>query len=704
MIQRNLIGGMLWLGILVGTSHAQTWLEPDFPYRRKVSVPAPKAKPDAANPEVGWADLPTFDAKLDGAVGSASGSAVKVIGLNGTERPCRVLSAGPGSRMRVAWALSNDNGYFLYFGGPPKPAIRKIAPNVPTEAFGPAYDWTPQRGLLLESWAYRGGLINTLNQTQETLQQAANSPLQGAGFVDDVFRGHNPFGPPGAYCHRYTGYFLAPREGTYLFALSCSDAGFVFLDDQPLIDWPGRHRWVGDIRHNAQVALKPQTYKLTVLYANTGTPGGISLCWQPPGAGRAVPIPVQVFLPVHQAELDKLEAKTGPTPYFDWRWKSEAFYDNFYSQRFEFVGKSPEQLPGLPLTWTITGGGTHLTAEGGKLDVVFLSAGDYTVSLSVPTSPPKTLTATVRVERPWDHVAEEDTEPLQKHADLVRPTLQQRGPAELAMAIRMFDKLDDSAGVLEAGRILFLERNEKLDEQTVAIVDRFIAAAIKKNDVRLAVECLLAGEERAAGATIAAALGARVGQVALDELDDVALAQPIFKRVVDVYGKTYTGDAIRKAKLGLGDCYRRQGDTKKAAETYTAAGEQGDPMQKMLLISSAARSVEDYIRRAEWQAADEAYQSWVDRFPMERLTGYAGYLRAKWWAGQGRSDRAIREADVLLGVNEKSLYTPMAMLLKAELLEKDKKHEEAVKTWQLIVDRFPEHEAAGEARKRLGKK
>ena len=684
-------------------ARGQAWPE-GYSLRAVVTAEAPRLPGSPAGDEVAWVEIPTYGLDLSGAMGSASDSFVRVVARNGAVQKSRVLGVGPGSRLRVAFTLGTDKTYRVYVGGAARalPGAQKDAAAV-AERFGVQADWPLRRGLLLESWAYRGGPMDTLEQTVSSFARAAREPMQGSGFVATAFLGHNPFGPPQSYCHRYTGWLSIRDEGEYLFALSSDDASHVFLDDALLIEWPGLHGMVGDQRFTVRRRLRRGVYKLSILHIEAGGGGGLALVWQPPGQKQVQPIPASAFLPVVRGEVTEIGLRDARgTAWFDWQWRGEAAWAERYSQRLRFEARLGRAEQSRPLRWELAGHGTRLTGETAIWEAVVLHPGAYEVRLTVGDLPP--LVATVVVDRNWNLVTAEDSrlDRLEAHALAVKQTLAERGSEELWRAVLLFEAHRDRVSAREAGRLLLSGREDALHGGMLPGVEAFIQASVAGGQSAAAVEALLAGVGRASGdAAFAAELRLRAGRLALDQLDlvDVAVAQA---EAIGSAGGAVRADQRRQGQLLHGDALRRRGRAEEAAGWYERAGATlRDARRVPLMRSSYQRSVEDYTRRGELEAAEGLLGRWADELPLDRLSARWTLLRLELLAALRRPDAAIREAQTLAMIAPGDVLTPMAMLRQAELLTGLGRREEALEVLREIVRRHPEHEAARTAARLL---
>ncbi len=272
----------------VRTASAQSWWNGKWTYRRTLLV-----KPAATNlpgDDVAYAVIPTGE-KI-----CPDGRDVRVFGPDLRPRPFWIMFTGPGSLLKIAFATSGSKQqrYYVYYGNP--------------QAQMPEQTWRPRRGVLLETWQYRGGPIGSLGRTRRAFARA--KPLIGRTFLPSIFLGHNIFGPQDRTCNLYTGYLICPVSGQYTFATSSNDASFLLLNEQLVVSWPGKHNWVADARHKGTVNLDKGLHKLTYYHVNAGGRGGAVAAWREPRGGRIWPILSRNFAPVGTSALGPLRHRS----------------------------------------------------------------------------------------------------------------------------------------------------------------------------------------------------------------------------------------------------------------------------------------------------------------------------------------------------------------------------------------------------------
>jgi tetratricopeptide (TPR) repeat protein len=658
---------------------AEGWPHPQWTYRRELKV-ADFKPTNLPGDDVATADF------YAGGLCALDGGDIRVTDRTGKEVPSRVLMVGPGDRVRVAFGLRRGvNTYYAYFGCD-KPGQ-------------PAKKLDIKRGVLLESRLHEGGIPKTLAQARKAID---NAKVLGSCFVDRPFLGHNPLGPQEKVANVYTGWLVCPVDGEYTFAGSSRNASFILVDDELVVDAGGGHGPWRDARRQGKVKLTAGVHKLSVLHVTNG--GGepiIVAAWQQPRARRIWPIAAQAFAPVHQAHAGPLE-RYGPTPAADILvdHAGEAFAANHYFQRFAFEAAVTAARAGQ-CRWDF---GDGQTAEGATVEHVYLASGEYTVKLSVSTGAGVLERSwLVQVDRPWDRVTGNELDSLAEQAGIVaRYDFSKADAASAAQAVSLLRRGGQDAVVLRLGKE-FLTKSQAPPGAVEQVAGDYADALVAAGRSAEAVEAIEQASRMTNSPAALAAMRVRQGRLLLEELDSPQAARKVFADVLTRYSTRTTTPAIRLARIGLGDCWRADGDYDKAMEAYKEAGTgpRASRVAENILRGDYARQVEEYLRCDDLLAAAETLDEWEQTLPADRLDGYSSLLRVRLRLARRRPLSAVREARTLVKVNPRSSYAPRLLLVAAEALDELDRDDEARAMLQQIVSDYPESTLAAEAAGKL---
>lgn len=675
------------------------WWNSQWPVRRTV-----EARPSGA-------DLPGHDVAvvdfLTGGQTQPDGRDVRVIGRR-EERPAKVLMIGPGDRCRVAFEmLPGVTTYHVYYGNP--------------KADRPAGNWEPRRGLLLESWQWRGGAADTLRQALESIKAAR--PKQGADFVPQINHGFNPFGPSENYVHLYTGWLNCPEEGLYTFALSAEHAAFLLVDGQPVIQRGGWGGPTGQANIRGQINLTRGLHRVQFYHIEgRGRSPVAVVAWSlpswrvpdKPGEQRIEVIPAKAFAPVVRARLVDLEVQ-GRTivPDFTAEHIGQAWLrGNHYLVRYRFTPTvKSAQLAGARLTWDL-GDGT--TSSSGLAEHIYLNPDTYTVTLTIRQyNQTYTTSNAVVIDQDWTRQAERRIDPLARYAaELARRDFSAMRPNDLSTLVDVFAKLERWDEVVRAGRILLLYTEDADD--AIRRDKALLLAAVFEKEGRYdeALRMLSAAEGRVTAGALKAGLALRAGEIRMTRQRDLKGAAADFTRVLTAYA-TARDDAVRWATIRLADVHRKQGDRDRATALYEKAAAidpLGRPFDQSLVrpgapkavrVSAYARTVEAYIRERQLDDAEMLLNSWEWDYPEEKLKGHSALLRARLWAARHDHRRAAEEAEDLAAFDERNPYVPEALLLAGQSYEKLADTKRAVATYRRLVSEYPESPLVPQAQERL---
>ncbi len=188
------------------------WSVHDAPYR--IPVKAGKAPEDTKN---GWLlELPEF--------GATRPDTRDVILLDGAgkEIALDLVWRGAGRKLlMLAQSIPQDGRAMLYFGGN---SSRRFA------------TWTAERSLLMET---RRAPDKCDPRTWPGIQAAwkLSPAMDGAGFVENIFQGSNPFGDGHNFLSRFTGTLKIPSDGKWTFYTMSENESYIFIDGKPVLAW-----------------------------------------------------------------------------------------------------------------------------------------------------------------------------------------------------------------------------------------------------------------------------------------------------------------------------------------------------------------------------------------------------------------------------------------------------------------------------------
>lgn len=658
---------------------AAGWWANAWSCRRAVALPdfTPTKLP---GDDIAVIDMPT------GGLCMADGGDIRITTADGTEMPCRVLMMGPGDKARVAFAIQAANKkYFVYFGN---------------QRPGDAKKLDMQRGVLLEMWGYGDGGIKTLDQVRKVVESSKD--FIGRDFRDRIFQGHNPYGPQNRVACVYTGFIDAPKKGKYVFATSSQDASFLLINDKLVVDNGGFHRPQDNVSRQGQADLDAGLHKVTFYHVAAGGETVAVAAWKPPGADKIEPIPAGSFAPVVRGSVGAIETAAGGTEVdFLPVQLGESFVTDRYFQRFAFEALCPKAGQKVQWQWDF-GDGQKSASE--KVEHIYLTGGEFTVTLTGKAGG-NTLVRKNRVYvgRQWDRVTENKLDGIRQHASIVaKYDFATLSADAAAQAVVLLDRADDKAAVVAAGDAL-MKKDKASARLLEDSVPRYGACLVAQGKVQTAVDALVKGARMTADPAVAASLTVQAGRIALDEMDKPDAALKLFDSAVTTYSRLTTAEAIRQARIGLGDCHRASGDAEKAKAAYADArvGADAAGHQPVVLKGDYARHVEDYIRQKDLASAQQYVQRWADNLPSDKLEGYYSVMYVKLMLARNLPQQAVKEAATLVKVSPTSSYAAELLMLSADAHEALKRPDQAKAALQQIVEKYAESPLAAKAAARL---
>ncbi len=164
-----------------------------------------------------------------------------------------------GNPVTCQWqALDGGAGWLIRIPGRAKGPFNVSATTNPCPS---AWPFDPESvGLQIESCPWAGGALETTEQFETAFSRSAARRQGRVATVDQL---ENPLGDNDRFLSVYRGPLAAPMDGTYTLGLNSDDGGFLKIDGQTVVNWPGPHDMETLNRpmdntwsHTAQIFLK----------------------------------------------------------------------------------------------------------------------------------------------------------------------------------------------------------------------------------------------------------------------------------------------------------------------------------------------------------------------------------------------------------------------------------------------------------------
>ncbi len=678
-----LFAALTILGLSVSGAVAEPWLAPGWSCRAVVSVES------AGSAGVDVAAVRIIHAGL----ASRSGDDYRVFDAQGAPVPYQITAHDPARDSLISFRCASPGSVFtIYFGKADAPAdpLRAVtdpAPGKGPPTAGPGADgWIPKAGLVLTTMRRDPAAANPETINQMTQLIATSPGLDGSGYRANISDGMNPFGDSDNYISVYRGWLKIPAAGQYGFCTASNEASFSFLDGKDLVNWPGRHTEERGKygQKNVELRLEAGLHYVEYLQEEALLFQMAFLGYKPPGGGAYVGIPNDCFPQPHRGyvrlyeQADAQGANVHPTvmPRIELvssRWPPARKEGQHTLYQFiadagtamTNAGKdapvnSPSALAAWKFSWTF---GDGLSAEGARVEHLYLKLGSYTVTMTA-TDP-----AGRQVSRTWplrvfqiDHIARSfkngQAAPyvaIAKGYDigkLATPSL-----AELA-------RLADEAGERELVKTAANQATTRSDITPDDLADMHLllatSAALGKSSI--SGSAMTADEARQVVAHLKAAIEkesdpiervkayARLIRVVGIDVGDAETAQGLYNQAKDEATKAgirrKMQAAFREATIAIGDArlYARQ--IEQASEDYkTAEALAESPMSPQVKVSKVGafpEAIEQALERHRVEDAMRIAQSWRYEVPSDQIRGTVLFYLAKIERLQGRPAATIK--------------------------------------------------------------
>jgi tetratricopeptide (TPR) repeat protein len=606
--------------------------------------------------------------------------------------PCKILQVGPGDVCRIAFqTIPKQTLYRISYGKGPA----EVSPV-----------WTASAGLVLETRRAKTCDFNQLASVREAWKTA--EPY-GSAYVPAVFHRFNPFCPdPQPFLSEYRGTLRVASAGHYRFFTSSQDCSFLLIDEKLVVAAPGWHGPVADARFKGEVDLQAGTHEFRYIHAASGPHACMVAAWQPPGAGKPVPIPPEAFgsdlvaryPAVSVKHLHEFAAESlGEVPIADSEHPLVRVQFRFVSSR----GSSTRPR----VHWDFGDGQTSTLTDPVH---IYLHPGLYRVTMKVPGES-ETLATVNRVPIVRSLVFADEMNPGDQLSAYL-PVLDKYAPARLdatglLQLIRALDQAGLPARAVKAAQGAILVDREPMDsEESLALVR--LAGGLLRNRMGDSSDALalwqgavkvLKPEPWKAECEIEAA------DLALNELLQVDTPRGLLESAAARLGQG--GDSVLRSRLDRvrGDWAARKGDRASARAAYAraqaAVGSRKSAVEEDAWRGALSRSTEEFLRGKALDRAWTELSHWQEQFPIDKVEGYLTLLQARYWAARGRWPLAIALAGDLVAVNPDSPYADRLAFLAADCEEKQGRSNRALAAYQSLVTDYPGSPLVAEAKAKI---
>jgi len=625
------------------SASAQSWWDAEWQCRRTITVKKHKRRPGEEAAHVRFST---------GGFLRPDGGDLRVFGKRKIV-PYKIVSVGPGDKVSLLFkVLKGCDEYHIYYGN---------AAAEPLE-----FDWTPQRGLVMETRRYEGGENRNWGEMRATMKRAKH--VYGRGLVEKIWHGHNPFGPSRNMVSIYRGWLQIPAQGEYDFVTSSASASFLFVDDKPAVQWPGWHRAVPDGRFRKRITLTAGLHQFAYYHVQGDADPIMVAAWRPPQSDKIEVIPPHAFLPPLKCTPIKyhINGQTSAAD-FVWRNAAEAHLDERHFVTMQFACTSfPRTSRATRREWHF---GDGVTSKEYRPRHIYLATGTYPVTLKVFRGEHISVCRQkVVVARNWarQHLLQPDSlEDVAGEIDQY-PFEKMTAPV-LCGAVLLYEKLGRAQEMLRIGKLLAGKLRELSDEDLVAVAVSLGAAwRDKGHSAENALKLFREVEAELKNSEFKARIAVLAGDTLLDYMRKPASAKAEYLRVLRDYPKAAT--YVRLATIRLGDVARRLGKIEEARRYYEQSLEgrpKRAPGREAMDAALCALEAEDLLRRGELEAAEKALHLWQWQAPMAKLQGHWSALMARLAVKRREWEEVIKETETLLRVNPESQYAPELLLLLA---------------------------------------
>ncbi len=615
---------------------AQGWWKSKWKVRRTI-VYKPKDNRE------GFGCAVTF---LTGGKLRPDGGDIRVIGPGSKVLKHRILRIGPGDIVSIVFDAKGkaEKKYYIYYGNPEAKTVEDT-------------EWLPKGGLLLESFKYSGGSLGNANSLKRTVERAKDKPI-GKAYINAIFIPGNLFSDDKRTCNKYSGWLVCKRSGEYEFVISTIDGSALFIDGELVVAWPGRHWWVGDIRHRGKITLKAGMHRFEFYHVNFSGKAGAVVGWKTPASGAIRILDSKAFLPIVRGYLKSLQIK-GKTSVADFVYRRRRFalMEKSGLYEYEFIAVDPFSVrkgkAGGGFTWQFGDGQVGL---GNPITHIFLHEGIYPVTLerrlfgrtSIITN--RIFVGPNRADFRARPVRLRSFEKTIAGYDFSSMSLK-----EIEYAMEYFLTIGNTDLAIKAGREKIMSAG-KIDKNEVKkfskIVNNVSKLLVQKGQYLDSAELLIKSADKIKDQKKRKEMLIKVCYVYINYLGNATEADKILKQIP--LTDKIKDEIDRSVVMIYGDLARVKGNRDEAEKYYKMITKIGKDYY--LKTGAYTSAIEDYLRRREFEKAEELIEKWEWEYPIDKIDGYVVYLRYKLYKLKGQKDQAALIAKITHKIAPFSVY------------------------------------------------
>ena len=617
------------------------------------------------------------------------GSALAAVASDGQAVPFRVLAHDPLGQTVLGVDVGEAKGLVeLHYG-----------------AAAEERDDTLPVSLVLRTYAWRGGDIDL----SRLLKVIGKARPEGVALVRQISMANNPFGDNRGFVSDFQGLLKVEEAGTYrLFSVN-DDAGFVLIDDKPVIVQPTAVMTRSSEALGGQstaVKLGRGEHRVRYVHVQRGEQTMAVLGMM--HGDRALPVSSRMFVHHREVKLGKArfadgDGTAGSPVGFDVQQVDQYAYGDYLYARFRFtlIGEGT----GRDFHWYFGDGSSQIVRDGAAeaTDHVYVrpmsSPGGerWRVKLAAVRDGGQ---ANDRFESDIGVTEFDDTGPigqgrrLFEYAETIGRV--EYGQANRKMLLALYELLAATerpalvAPVAGAYVERFGERGGSVVFEMKYMLATHLAAGEPERAAALFGEIARGGGGAGNGATWKRTCAAaeqfdllifRLGQAA----DVSRLLRPLLS------GRPAREIALLKSRLG--DVHRAAGDAELASKAYEAAGRvvhrHLDARRAAVLQAAYREAAVNLLQQQRYPALRDVLFQWEADFPAAKVGGDVPLLTGRYFQAVERHERAAAEFESVLKLDSNHPSRPQLLFRLAVSLDELGRDAEAAAMMKELNTKYP---------------
>ncbi|MCS7238670.1 MAG: PKD domain-containing protein [Thermoguttaceae bacterium] len=260
-----------------------------------------------------------------------------------------------------------------------------------------------------------------------------------------------------------------------------------------------------------------------------------------------------------------------------------------------------------------------------------------------------------------------------------------------------------------AGQVAFAGQAAARGDAELLALARLVGPMARDylGDSKAALAIWLGAAERLTSPEAVAEAQTEAADILVNDLTSPKEAASLLESAQKKLGTVNRGNLAAKLARVWADYHAALGQADEARRLYRQAEERlQNPrtyVERIAWQGAHSRSVEDFLQVDWWERAAEQLRNWEAEFPADKIEGYWGYLKTRYWLARNQLGPARQVVEQLLTINPTSPYADLALFALAEAEVTRGLRDQALAHLQQLIRDYPGSPTIPQAKALLSK-